>query len=113
MRMVMSLIFMLMTPALLNAQNVGTDVVSVRGRVVDDVGDAIPGAMIYQKDNTTNGAVADNEGAYDLRVAVGSTVVVSFVGYETKEFEIVPNQTTYDVVLSIEAHNLRDVVVIG
>lgn len=112
-RMVMSLIFMLMTPALLNAQNVGTDVVLVRGRVVDDVGDAIPGAMIYQKDNTTNGAVADNEGAYDLRVAVGSTVVVSFVGYETKEFEIVPNQTTYDVVLSIEAHNLRGVVVIG
>ena len=59
-RMVMSLIFMLMTPALLNAQNVGTDVVLVRGRVVDDVGNAIPGAMIYQEDKTTNCGVADN-----------------------------------------------------
>lgn len=57
----------------------------ITGKVVDEMGDPLPGANIVVK-GTTSGAATDFDGKFILNVESSSGVVlVSFVGYESKE----------------------------
>ena len=59
--------------------------VTVQGRVVDQTGEAIPGANVLVK-GTTNGTLTDADGNYSLTVPNrNSTLVFSFLGYQTQE----------------------------
>lgn len=55
----------------------------VSGNVKDAMG-AIIGASIVEK-GTTNGTITDMDGNFVLNVQQGATLVISFVGYKTKE----------------------------
>ena len=72
----------------------------------------IPGATIQVK-GTTNGTVADFDGNYKFSIGENATtLVVSFVGYETTEIEIA-GQSVINIALEISLTQLSEVVVIG
>lgn len=71
---------------------------AIAGRVIDNVGEAIPGATV-QVMNTSRGAAADIAGVFNVAgVPVGTYMVkVSSLGFETKTFEnvaVAPGETT-------------------
>ncbi|OOG75359.1 SusC/RagA family TonB-linked outer membrane protein [Algoriphagus sp. A40] len=84
---------------------------SVQG-VVTSEGEPVPGALVLVK-GTQRGTVTDIDGNYTINAAAGEILVVSFVGYNTKEVPVVGGQTTYDVVLDLSTSDLSEVVVVG
>ncbi|MDZ7879952.1 MAG: TonB-dependent receptor [Saprospiraceae bacterium] len=64
---------------------VGLSAQNVSGTIKDNGGSPIVGASVLVK-GTNNGTIADGNGAFTLNnVAKGSTLVVSFVGFKTRE----------------------------
>ncbi len=82
---------------------------SITGNVTDDRGNPLPGATILVK-GTTNGTTTDFDGNYTINAALGSTLVISYIGFTTKE--IVANNTTMDVSL-VSGVELEEAIVIG
>ena len=82
----------------------------VTGNISDSMGPLI-GATIKEK-GTGNGVVTDLDGNFSINVKPGATLVISYVGYNTKEV-VVGNQTNIKVSMEEEGHSLNDVVVIG
>lgn len=83
----------------------------VSGVVKDNASEPIAGANVVVK-GTTNGTVTDMDGKYSLEVPNNATLVVSFIGYTTKEIKI-GTQTVVNAVLDEEAIGLNEVVAIG
>lgn len=83
----------------------------ITGKVVDETGEALPGATIIEK-GTTNGTTTDLDGSFQLEVDPSSVLLVSFVGYETLEI-VVGDRTVIDVQLKPDLVNLQEVVVVG
>lgn len=85
---------------------------TLSGSVADEKGELLPGVSISVK-GTTVGTNTNAEGRYTLRIpAGGKTLVVSFVGMQTKEIEL-GSQSTLDIVLQSDTKSLDEVVVIG
>ncbi|MBN1143320.1 MAG: carboxypeptidase-like regulatory domain-containing protein, partial [Bacteroidales bacterium] len=59
----------------------------VSGTVTDAVG-TVPGVTLIEKENPTNGTATDLNGRFTLNIPVGSTLVVSAIGYKTQEIAI-------------------------
>jgi TonB-linked SusC/RagA family outer membrane protein len=85
--------------------------VTVTGIVTDTNGQPIPGATISIP-GTTTGTATDLVGRYALTVPEGSTLVFSFIGYETQSI-VVGTRTVVDVVLKEDLASLDEVVVVG
>ncbi|RLD79893.1 MAG: SusC/RagA family TonB-linked outer membrane protein, partial [Bacteroidetes bacterium] len=84
---------------------------TISGTVLDDNGEAVPGANIRVKGYSDVGTISDLNGAYTLSVpAEATTLVFSFVGMQTQEVEI-SGQTTINVTLQNEDVGLEEVVV--
>jgi len=84
----------------------------VTGTVTDAQGEPIIGASIVEQ-NTTNGTVTDFDGKYQFDIAVGKTMVVSYVGYTTRMVRITDAKQVYDLTLEEDNELLEDVVVVG
>jgi len=84
----------------------------VSGVVVEQSGQPLPGANILEK-GTTNGTQTDIDGQFNLTVADDNAkLVISYVGYLTKEISI--NETTnITIVLEESPAILEEVVVVG
>ncbi len=86
--------------------------VTVRGKITDDGGQALPGVNILEK-GTTNGTVSDAEGSFTLTVASEESILVfSFIGTVTQEVTV-GTQTDFAIQLVTDAKTLSEVVVIG
>lgn len=90
---------------------------SIQGVVTDvETGQVLPGANVVIE-GTTQGVLADPNGKFVLqRVVPGTyTIVISFIGYQSKRIERVSvvsnNATTLTVSLAVAASNLQEVVV--
>ncbi|WP_197027667.1 SusC/RagA family TonB-linked outer membrane protein [Prevotella sp. 10(H)] len=59
----------------------------ITGTVVDPNNEALIGANVSVK-GTTNGTMTDEDGNFSLEVPQNATLLVSYVGYETKEIAI-------------------------
>ena len=92
-----------------NVQAVQQQVQVITGTVVDTHGEPVIGANVVEK-GTTNGGLTDIDGNFSLRVAPGTTIQVSFVGYKTVEVKAAPNMK---VVLAEDTELLDEVVVVG
>ena len=79
------------------------------GTVVDASGDPIIGASVVAKDATQR-AVTDMDGVFQIPVGEGTTLVISYIGCQTREVKASNNMR---VVLEEDAHTLDDVVVVG
>ena len=86
--------------------------VPITGTIVDPTGFPLPGVTVLEK-GTSNGTITDIDGQYTISVAsTESTLVFSFVGYETQEI-LIGNQTTIDLTLAEAIGSLDEVLVIG
>jgi hypothetical protein len=84
----------------------------ISGKVTADNGEALPGVTVLLK-GTTTGSTTDVGGNYSLTVpSDNGTLVVSFIGYQTKEVPI-NNQSTINITLATDTKALDEVVVIG
>lgn len=84
----------------------------VKGKVVDEKGEPIPGVNIMIK-GTMQGIITDVTGVYQLEVSKESDVLIfSFIGYETKE-ETVGKRQIIDVMMMPETELIDEVVAVG
>ena len=60
---------------------------SISGTVTDSNNQPLPGASVIEK-GTSNGATSDFDGNFTLTVGDNATLVVSFVGYKSKEVAV-------------------------
>jgi TonB-dependent starch-binding outer membrane protein SusC len=87
-----------------------TSSVEISGKITDGK-EALVGASVLEK-GTSNGAISDIDGNYKLSVKNRkATLVVSFVGYKTKEVAI-ENAQVLNIQLDAEA-TLEELVVVG
>ena len=84
------------------AQNV------IRGTVSDSNG-PLPGANIVEQ-GTANGVSADFDGNFEISVADGATIEVSYTGFIT-QIVAVDGQSSLDIVLEEDTELLQEVVV--
>ncbi|MEQ6118786.1 SusC/RagA family TonB-linked outer membrane protein [Reichenbachiella sp. MALMAid0571] len=85
--------------------------VEISGKILDENGKGLPGALIVEK-GTTNGSTTDLEGNYKLVLAEGATITVSFVGYLTQDI-VIGSQSVIDVYMQSDNGILEEVVVVG
>ncbi|WP_344787221.1 TonB-dependent receptor [Postechiella marina] len=88
-----------------HAQNI-----TVSGVASDESGIPLAGANIIVK-GTTNGTQTDFDGNFSISAAKGATLVVSYLGYITKEITV--SGTSLNVSLAEDASQLDEVVIIG
>ena len=74
-------------------------------------GETLIGATVMVK-GTNTGTVTDFDGQYSVKIAKGQTLVVSYIGFETKSIKYT-GQTTINVALESDASALDEVVVVG
>lgn len=85
---------------------------SVKGTVVDDMGEPIIGANVLIS-GTTQGTVTDLDGNYTLNnVPEDAVLRASFIGYENQELAVA-GRSVVDFTLKSESTELDDVVVVG
>lgn len=100
-----SVIFFLLTTMTAWAQQ------AVSGKITDASGGALPGVNIIVR-GTTNGTTSDSNGEFTLNAKADDVLVVSFIGYKTKEI-VVGNQTRIEILLDEDISTLEEVVVVG
>jgi TonB-dependent starch-binding outer membrane protein SusC len=83
----------------------------ITGKITDPTGTPIPGATIKLK-NGKGGTSADATGAFTIKVPLNSTLLVSGIGYETKEFKL-GTTPVLNVTLNVDTRSLNEVVVTG
>ncbi|WP_295767173.1 TonB-dependent receptor [uncultured Mucilaginibacter sp.] len=81
----------------------------VKGVVVDEKGEPIPGVTIKVK-GTQRGITTAADGTFKIMVPTGAVLVASIIGYATQEVAASPNLT---IKLLSSANNLGEVVVLG
>ena len=82
----------------------------ITGVVSDAMGPVI-GASVAVK-GTTNGTSTDDDGRFSLNVSPGQTLVVTYLGYVTKEVKV-GQQNSYDIFIEEDQQLLDEVVVVG
>ena len=84
--------------------------ITVKGTVKDGSGQPLMGASVLVK-GTSHGTATDFNGNFELKVDKGVTLVVSSVGYKSRE--VAAKAGTMNIVLQEDVQQLGDVVVIG
>lgn len=81
------------------------------GQVTGATGEPLVGVSVAVKGRKA-GTTTDANGAFNLNVAPGTTLVFTYVGYESKEVTVA-NQTVINVKLTPAVKQIDEVVVIG
>lgn len=85
--------------------------ITIKGQVVDaGTNETLIGVSIQEK-GTTNGAITDMDGNYTLKVAENSTIVFSYIGYQTVELKAAAARGV--IKLKEDSETLQEVVVVG
>lgn len=99
------LVLFLFVPFILFSQ------VTVKGTVIDENNDPLPGVSIIVQ-GTTRGTSTDLDGKYSIEADPSETLVYSMVGMITQS-HLVGNNTTINVTLGLETTSLEEVIVVG
>ena len=83
----------------------------ITGTVVDASGPVI-GASVVVK-GTSNGVATDFDGRFTLNANPGQTLVITYIGYTTKEVKVTASQTNYKITIEEDKQLLDEVVVVG
>ena len=106
MRKLLSMFFLLVLAGILVAQEQ-----KVSGTVLDkETGETLIGVSVLEK-GTGNGVVTDFDGNFSIKVNQGATLLLSYVGYATKEVKAKANLGA--IQLESEAVTLQDVTITG
>ena len=82
----------------------------ITGTVSDAMGPVI-GASVVVK-GTSTGVATDFDGNFTLQAGQGETLVISYIGYLSKEIKI-GSQSHYNIILEEDKQMLEEVVVVG
>lgn len=85
--------------------------VSVTGTITDTANQPLPGANIIIK-GTTTGAQTDFDGMFSIEAKKGDILVVSYIGFATKEI-VIGNDSNVSIILQEDASTLDEVIVVG
>lgn len=94
-----------------NAEDTKQQTRQVHGIVKDESGEAIIGANVSVK-GTTTGTITDIDGAFTLEVSDNAILVVSYIGFITKEVKAEFNKSLI-ITLTEDTQSLEEVVVVG
>ncbi len=87
--------------------------VSVSGTVISqNDGETLIGATVTEK-GTQNATLTDIDGNFTIKVANGSTLLVTYIGYTPKEVKVSGNMSGVQIELLEDTQILDEVVVIG
>ncbi|WP_165748622.1 TonB-dependent receptor domain-containing protein [Cellulophaga sp. Z1A5H] len=81
----------------------------VTGTVLDDEGTPLAGASIVKK-GTTTGSTTDFDGNFSIDAVVGDVIIVSYIGFETKNVTVANSNMTIRLASGLA---LEEVVIIG
>ncbi len=84
---------------------------TVKGTVSDAFGDPVIGATVKVQ-GSNEGTITDFNGNFSIKAASNATLIISYIGYTTKEVNV-NGQSTVNVTLEEDNTTLEDVVVIG
>lgn len=84
----------------------------ITGVVTDEEGEPLPGASVLIEGQPNRGTVTDIDGTYSIDVVEGTTLIFSYIGFESYKVEV-GTQSKIDVVLLVNAESLEEVVVVG
>jgi TonB-linked SusC/RagA family outer membrane protein len=84
---------------------------TITGKVTDATGTPIPSATIKVK-GSKGGTSADINGAFSIKASPGSELIISGIGFETKEVRV-GSSPTITVQLTADSKSLSEVVVTG
>lgn len=84
----------------------------ISGKVTDATGIPIPSASIHYKSKGIVGTSAGTDGSYTIKAPVGANLIVSAIGYETKEVKV-GQSSVLNITLNVESKSLSEVVVTG
>ncbi len=87
-------------------------VVEIKGRVIDENGYPLVGASVVIKKSNT-GTQTNADGFFTLDAPPDGILVISFVGYESKEIPVRNNPETLSITLRIQENKGSEIVVIG
>lgn len=88
--------------------------IEISGVVMDEAGEVLPGANLMVKGQEKTGTVADIDGKFMMKsLSRGTTLVISFMGYKSKEVVITKSDSKMKIVLTPDAESLDEVVVVG
>lgn len=94
-------------------QGLFAQTLKINGKITDQAtGNPLPGVSVYIK-GSSKGAVTDADGKFSLNADVGSTLVVSSIGYASIEEKIAAGRTVYNLALASKLGHLNDLVVVG
>lgn len=96
----------------LNSIFVFSQTINIKGTTLSgDNNQPLPGVSIYIK-GTTTGTSSNVNGEFSIDVAIGNTLVFSFIGYVTQEIAIVNNKPL-NITLQPNSQEIDEVVVVG
>ena len=82
----------------------------ITGTVSDAMGPVIGASVVIK--GTSNGVATDFDGNFSLNVNQGQTLVISYIGYLTKEVKV-DGRANYNITLEEDKKILDEVVVVG
>lgn len=82
----------------------------ITGTVTDAMGPIIGASVVIK--GTSNGVATDFDGNFTLQASPGQTLVISYIGYLTKEVKVT-GQNNYKITLEEDKKVLDEVVVVG
>ncbi|OCX53740.1 SusC/RagA family TonB-linked outer membrane protein [Mucilaginibacter sp. PPCGB 2223] len=85
---------------------------SVKGKVLDENSQPLPGASI-KASGTTKGTTTDANGLFSITLNAPAILTVSFIGMEKQTVSVSPASSNVTIVLKGAGKNLNEVVVIG
>lgn len=84
---------------------------NIRGKVLSNTGEPLIGVSIYIKEENI-GTVSDQDGRFALRASSRATLVFSYIGFASKEVEVIPG-SEITMTLEEDMKMLQEVVVVG
>lgn len=85
--------------------------ISVTGLVTDNTNQPLPSASVVVK-GTNTGVQTDFDGNFSIKVSKGDVLVISYLGFATKEITI-GDETSLKIILIEDADSLDEIVVVG
>lgn len=85
--------------------------IKVKGIVTDAKGEPVIGATVREK-GTTNGTITDFDGKFELLIKKGSSIEVSYIGYQSQQLLADANKSL-NIILKEDTKTLDEVVVVG
>lgn len=86
---------------------------TIKGTVIDNTGEPIIGASVFEDKVANNGAVTDIDGNFTLELKGNSKKIkVSYIGMKTQTIDVA-GKSSVNVTLEDDSNTLNDVVVIG